>query len=198
MSMRTLILTCLLLTVPGASSAAEAKNTSKFLGSFGAWNAYASSDNGQPMCYMALRTHGATSKKLKRGSVWLTITHRPAENSKDVLSYTSGYNFKPGSDVQMRIGRDNFSLFTQKDTAWSRDAMTDHAIATDIRKNTSLVVAGVPAGKGAGAITDTVEIKGAAAAYQAIGKACNVPVAALAKAPPSPAKAPRPAKKKLK
>src|SRR5450755_3004435 len=84
---------------------AQTVGTPKSLGVFDAWNAYTYSENGQPVCYMVAKLRPAKSKKLQRGAAWLTITHRPGENSKDVVSYTSGYNFKASSDVDIRIGK---------------------------------------------------------------------------------------------
>ena len=137
---------------------------------------------------MALKAKGTEIKKAKRGPVVLMITQRPGENTRDVVSYNAGYNFKAASDLQINIGKANFDLFTQKDTAWSRDAMTDHALATAIRKNANLTATGLPALKGAGGVKDTLNLKGAADAYQAIGKACGMEV----DPPPKPA----PVKKK--
>lgn len=102
------------------------------------------------------------------------ITHRPSESSSDVISYAAGTKFKPASEVQVSVGAKQFSLFTQSDTAWSRDAVTDHAIASAIRHGASMTVIGVSA-QGV-KIADTVQLKGASAAYAAIGKACGLVV----------------------
>jgi hypothetical protein len=123
-------------------------------------------------------------KKAVRGPVTLMITERPGDNSRDVVSYDTGYVFKPGSDLKIAIGRSGFSLFTEKDTAWSRDAMTDHALTAAILKNPSLTAMGTPAARGAGATTDTLALKGAPEAYRAITKACGIEI----EAPPKPAK----------
>jgi hypothetical protein len=171
-----IVFTIIGLAVVGAGPAyAQQAGGSKSLGVFDAWTAYVLNENGQQVCYMVAKAHPAKNKKLKRGAAWLTITHRPGENSKDVVSYTSGYNFKPSSDVDIRIGKDSFNLFTEKDIAWSRDAKTDHELAAAIRKNTSLTLTGVPAARNAGSVVDALDVRGGAAAYSAIGKACGYP-----------------------
>jgi hypothetical protein len=175
---------------------AETSAAPKSLGSFGVWNAFTYNEKGQPVCYMLTKIQPAKvkNKKFKRGGSWLTITHRPGETSTDVVSFTSGYNFKAGSDVDIHIGKSGFSLFTQKDTAWSRDAMTDHALAKAIRNGASMTVAGVPDARGVSGITDTVNLKGAAPAYAAIGKACGLEVREEPKPAKSAAKKQVPAK----
>jgi len=122
-------------------------------------------------------------KKLKRGDAFLMITHRPGENSKDVVSYKAGYNFKASSDVAVIAGKKSFDLFTDKDTAWSRDPGTDHALAAAIRSGSTLKITGSPSMKGVASVSDSIPLKGAAAAYDAISKACGYPV----EAPPKPA-----------
>jgi hypothetical protein len=111
--------------------------------------------------------------KLKRGPAYVMITHRPGENNKDVVSYSAGYNFRPATDVTIAIGKESFDLFTSKDTAWSRDSKTDHMLATAIRNSLSMKVSATPAQTNMKNMTDTLDLKGAAAAYQAIGKACG-------------------------
>lgn len=155
---------------------AATNSDQKSLGTFGLWSTYTYNDGNQPVCYMVKTSHFPKSKTFKRGTAYVMITHRPAEGSKDVFSYKSGYNFKPVNDVKVRVGKSEFSLFTDKDTAWSRDTATDHALATAIRNGKSMIVTGVPAKQGITPVTDTLDLKGAAEAYYAIGKACGLDV----------------------
>jgi len=179
------LLTALMCGPPQTGIAApSSKSAPKLLGTFGEWKAN-SYEGDQAVCYMTLSVRFAPNKKVKRGMAWLTITHRPGENSKDVVSYASGYNFKLLSDVTATIGKKSFDLFTAKDTAWSRDSATDHALAAAIREGSSIKIAGTPDAKGAIMVTDTFSLKGAAAAYQAIGKACGYAVETPSKPPPS-------------
>jgi hypothetical protein len=174
MLMRCFILVIVLM-FGTASAFAQVSAGQKLLGVFGVWRAYTYKDGDQPVCYM-VKTAGfpkiITNKKFARGAAYLMITHRPGENSKDVVNYTAGYNFKPASDVTIHAGKDDFDLFTQKDTAWSRDTKTDHALSAAIRHNSFIKIIGLPAQK-VSPVTDTLDMKGAAEAYQAIGKACG-------------------------
>jgi hypothetical protein len=190
---RTLFLVLFLVSFifPALAIAGSAQ---KSLGTFGVWQTYSYTDGDQPVCYMVKPAHipAPKNKKFKRGAAYLMITHRPGENSKDVVSYTSGYNFKSPSDVTVHIGKDTFDLFTQKDSAWSRDTKTDHALVAAIRSNGFMKVVGSPA-QNVSVITDTLDLKGSAAAYQAIGKACGLE---LENPPKTPAKQGLAAKKK--
>ena len=161
---------------------ARAASSPELLGKFGVWGAYKMTDGSQPVCYMSLTTRSPADKKqkTKRGDVVLMITHRPADNSTDVVSYTAGVKFKTGSEAVIAVGKKTFNLFTQGDTAWSRDAATDHALAAAIRNNASLTVKGETARNTT--LADTLNIKGSFDAYTAINRACGLPVPEAPKA----------------
>ncbi len=155
-----------------ASSPALAAGKTEILGKFGYWTAYAMQENKQPVCYMSIMARSPKGEKAKRGDVILMITHRPGENVTDVVSYTAGMKFKPGSEAVIGVDSRQFSLFTQDDTAWSRDSATDRAVSAALRKGSNAIVTGV-ASNGT-KISDTVNLKGSAAAYKAISKACGL------------------------
>jgi len=186
------------LALPASAKSAQT------LGTFGNWKTYKVEEDRQPVCYMVLTAHTAktiaTKVKSKgkwitrnwsRGDAHLTITHRPAEGSVDVVSYDAGYNFKTASDVKARIDAANFDMFTQKDTAWTRDARTDHALTAAIRKSSALTMTGQSAHPGSPNLTDKIDLAGADAAYHVISKACGIE-----KATPKPKSAPTAKKKK--
>jgi hypothetical protein len=160
---------------PAKQPTTKQQPAAKSLGTFGNWKAFSYTQNGQPVCYMTLAMK-TTAGHMKRGAAYLMITHRPGEGSKDVISFTSGYNFKPTSDVTAVIGKKSFDLFTETDTAWTRDPGSDHAMASAISQNNSIKITGTPAAKGTKPVSDAVDLKGSLQAYQAISKACGIPV----------------------
>lgn len=156
--------------------AAHREPTPRLLGSFGYWRTYRVMEHDQPVCYMTLTAHFPKYKKYHRGDATLTITHRPGENSQDVFSYTAGYNYKPMSDAELRIGSHAYPLFTSQDTAWSRDAATDHKIAAALRASPQLGITGSPTIKGIAKLIDQFPLKGADDAYRTISKACGLEI----------------------
>lgn len=177
--MRALWISILFLMLTWVIPACAQQNSAqKSLGSFGVWKAFTYKENDQPVCYMVKEAQFPQPKKakLKRGPAYVMITHRPGENAKDVFSYSAGYNFKPATDAHITIGKNVFDLFTDKNTAWSRDSKTDHQLAQAIRTGSFMKVSGTPAQANMKNMSDTLDIKGAAAAYQAIGKACGYEV----------------------
>lgn len=161
---------CLLAfaALPGVAQASEPTR----IGVYGDWTAYEFVENGNKVCYMAAKEKTAEGNYNSRGDIYALITHRPAENSKNVFSYITGYPYKEGSEASVKIGGQTFSLFTQGETAWAPDADADARIAQAIQKGSTMVVKGTST-RGT-LTTDTFSLKGSGAAYDAISKACGI------------------------
>lgn len=142
------------------------------LGEYGNWSAYTLQEGGQKACYMVSAPVNAQGNYSSRGEVYALITHRPAQNTRDVFSYITGYSYKSGSNAKAKVDSKSFDLFTQDDTAWTPDAAADAALVQSIRKGSKLVVQGTSS-RGT-LTTDTYSLKGSGDAYSAISKACGV------------------------
>lgn len=161
----------LLLVVISLTSAqaAETKN----LGKFGNWHAYKKGD----VCYMVSMAKSSAGNYTKRGDVYAVVTHRPKQNSKDVLSLHAGYPFGKGAQVNATVvsksGNKSETLFTEGEIAWCMDSKTDSEMVNYMsKKGSELVVKGKSA-RGT-ATTDKYSLSGMLAAYKAICKACNI------------------------
>ncbi len=171
MRFRFSIYTLALCAVMSVSSAAQASEP-RLLGTFGDWSAYTFKENGKTVCYMASQPQKAEGDYTKRGDVYALITHRPAENTKNVFSYIAGYPYKPGADVTVNANSTTFKLFSQDDTAWTPDAAADNAITAAIRQGSNMIVKGYS--KRGTLTTDTFSLKGSGAAYDAISEECGL------------------------
>ena len=145
---------------------------STLLSTHGSWSVYSFTENGNKVCYMAATPNKAEGNYATRGKVYALITHRPAEGSKNVFSYITGYPYKDGSEVNMTVGSEKFTLFTQDETAWAADADADNRLAEAIRKGSTMVVKGVS--KKGTETTDTYSLSGSGEAYAAISKECGL------------------------
>ncbi|TAL04913.1 MAG: hypothetical protein EPO08_00015 [Rhodospirillaceae bacterium] len=155
--------------LPSAHAATEAKP----LGTFGKWAAYVDAESGKSICYMALKPAKTEGGYKARGDVFLTITHRPANKSFDVVSIVAGYQYKDDSDVAVDVDKKSWSLFTSADRAWARDAATDKAIVKALAKGSALIAKGT-SNRGT-PTTDTFVLSGFGKAYKAINDACKKP-----------------------
>lgn len=144
----------------------------KLMGTFGDWSAYSFTENGNKVCYMTSQPKTAVGNYTKRGDIFALITHRPAEGTKNVFSYMTGYSYKPDSSVSVKIDGTNYNLFTQGDTAWTADAAADNSITNAIKTGTNMVVVGTSS-RGT-VTTDNYSLSGSTKAYQTISQECGV------------------------
>ena len=142
----------------------------RLIGTYGDWLSYIFIENGNKVCYMVSKPTKEEGNYTRRGEVFALVTHRPSESTKDVFSYITGYTYKPGSEVDVKIGSDSYTLFTQDDTAWAMDSETDSKLAESIRKGRTMVVRGLSS-RGT-KTTDTFSLKGSSKAYDRITREC--------------------------
>ena len=135
------------------------------------WIAYTYKSNGKTVCYMASTPTKAEGRYSKRGHIYALVTHHPDADSKSEFSIVTGYTYKPDSDVEVRIGGRKFSLFTEKDRAWTPDAKTDGLIVNAMIKGNKMVVVGVSS-RGT-RTTDTYSLRGFTATKKLIDGKCR-------------------------
>ena len=140
---------------------------------FGDWVASTYDDSGKTLCFATTEPRRVAGKYAGRGKPYIAVTHAPAANVRDQVSYVAGYDFKPDSDVKVTVGKETFMLgVLQKGRAWAKDSDTDKALVLAMRKGNSLTIKGTSA-HGTD-ITDVYSLMGFSKAYQAIGVACKI------------------------
>lgn len=144
----------------------------RLIGTHGDWSAYVFIEDGSKVCYMASQPKKAEGNYTRRGEIFALITHRPAEGTKNVFSYITGYTYKPGSDATVKIDGKRTVLFTQDDTAWAPDPKSDNNLSKAIRSGSKMVIKGTSA-RGT-VTTDTFGLSGSTKAHAAISKECGV------------------------
>ena len=159
---------------PPSASAPAAPNGAKseHLGDAESWSAFAETDKNAKVCFMVGRPVKSEPENLKRGDVYVYVTHRPADKTYNVVSFAAGYPYKDGSDAELAVDTHKFTLFTSKEGAWSRDAATDKAVVEAMAKGKQAVLKGTSA-RGTNT-TDTYSLDGFAAMLAQIDKACGV------------------------
>ena len=156
---------------PDPVAAPVAAQETKPLGNFGDWEAYRETDGGKPVCYIGSQPKKATGKYKIRGDTYILITHRPAEKSFGVVSLKAGYTYQKTSETDVIIGAKTFKLFTKLGHAFAVDQKTDKAFVDAMIRGARLVVKGTSS-RGT-KTTDTYSLKGVAASWKAINRACK-------------------------
>lgn len=160
------------LAVLAATTTSARAEEPRWLGDYGKWIAFAYSENGGKVCYMAAKPDKEEGKYKRRGAVHALITHRPKRKAFGVVSFVLGYTLKKDSKVSVRISKKTFALFTHKDTAWAPDKNTDKALVQAMVRGNRMVVTGVSA---RGTKTkDTYSLRGFTRAHRRINAVCGV------------------------
>ena len=157
---------------PGAKPPATNGAKAERLGDAQGWSAFAETDKNAKACYLVGRPVKSEPDNLKRGDVYVYVTHRPAEKSFNVVSFAAGYPYKDATDAELTVDTRKFALFTNKESAWSRDAATDKAVVDAMAKAKQALLKGISA-RGT-ATTDTYSLDGFAPMLAQIDKACGV------------------------
>ncbi len=170
-TLRLLLVAAMLLVVAARPLGAQAVDTAT-LGRFDDWNAFAYSEKGKPVCFMAGAPKKKEGKYTRRGEIFTMVTHRPGEKTRNVVSLYAGYTFKEASEVKITIDGNTMKFFTSGDAAWARNPKDDRTVVRRMIKGRRMVVEGTSS-RGT-LTTDTYSLKGFTAAYRAISKACKV------------------------
>lgn len=147
-------------------------------GAYGDWSLFDFQENGGPVCYLASRPLKSSASVPGRKGSYMLITNRPAEGKAGVVSIVSGYTFQAGSTVTVAIGKRQFHLFTDSDTAWAEDS-DDSLIVAAMHGGTTLSVTGKTSD--GTVVTDGFGLKDMVQALAALDKDCPVPGKVLAK-----------------
>ena len=145
---------------------------SEHLGDAEGWSAFAETDKNAKACYLVGRPVKTEPDNLRRGDIYVYVTHRPADKTFNVVSFAAGYPYKDATDAELSVDTHKFMLFTSKESAWSRDATTDKAVVDAMAKAKLAVLKGTSA-RGTNT-TDTYSLDGFATMLAQIDKACGV------------------------
>lgn len=143
----------------------------KDLGAFKAWRAHAFADGKARVCSMWSQPTSAVGKYVRRGEIFAFITHGPAKNARNEVSFEMGYKFKPGVKLSVLVGKQSFRLATSGSTAWGHNKNVSAALVRAMKAGKKMIVVGVS--KRETKTTDTYSLFGFSAAHRAISKACK-------------------------
>lgn len=142
------------------------------LGKFKDWSAQTFKVSGKQVCSLWSAPQEAKGNYTRRGDIFVWVTHRPADNALDRVSFEMGYPFKPGAKLKVRIDKENFTLLTDGSTAFNIEARTDERMVKAMRAAREMEVNGIS--RRGTETRDVYSLLGFTAAHKAISKACKV------------------------
>jgi len=143
----------------------------KSLGKFKDWESFILSQEGNKICFAQSIPVVRAPKKLKRDPSRLFISFRPAENIKNEVSVTNGYEFKPKAPVAAKSGKKSYDLYSKGRFAWVVDNKDEDKLIVTMKKASRLMIIG-NTDKG-DQTTDHYSMMGFTKAYKAAKKSCS-------------------------
>lgn len=165
----TACVVCLLLAA--APAIAQSKDGHDFLGRFEDWEAHKAEISGEQVCYIASLPKKAEGDYTKRDETSVLVSHWPKRDVFGQVEVRAGYPYRKNSKVTFDSDKGNFELWTNKDTAWAKDADADKKIVEALKAGLKLVVVGYST-RGT-KTTDTYSLRGFTNAYEKITEACK-------------------------
>ena len=150
---------------------ANAEENLKSIGKFKDWESFVLSNEGVKTCFAQSIPIVRAPKKLKREPSRLFVSFRPAENIKNEISVTNGYEFKLKAPVSAKSGKRTYNLFSKGRFAWAEDKEEDQKLITTMRKASRLMIIG-NSEKGE-QTTDHYSMMGFTKAYNSAKKSCS-------------------------
>ncbi|HET7381752.1 MAG TPA: invasion associated locus B family protein [Pseudolabrys sp.] len=178
-SLFRICVTLLAVSALNASASAQQKkpagptDQAVLLGQFGEWGAYRATPSGKKICFALSKPTSATSEPpgRPRDASYAFVSTRPTEKVRNEVSVIVGYPQKPGHDATAAIGSATYSMYTQNDGAWVKNAAEEAQMVETMRKGSDLVVKS-ESSRGT-KTTDTYSLKGIAQALDKVAEECK-------------------------
>jgi len=141
------------------------------------WSVFEAGAEGQKICWIVSKpttwTAYRNGKKVQvnRGDIFLMVSIRPADGVMNEVSFLGGYPFSPGSKVEVKVGSDSFSMFTDGENAWAPSPDEDAKIVDSFRRGANAQVEGVSS-RGTKTV-DTFSLAGFTAALDSAAGLCK-------------------------
>jgi invasion protein IalB len=154
-------------------SAAASSESPHLLAQFGDWGAYTANPGGRKVCFALAKPASAKTDppNRPRDAVYIFISSRPADNVRNEVSVMFGYQFKPNAEASLDVGGSSFSMYTQSDGGWVKNAAEEPRLVEALRKAGDMTVKGVSS-RGT-TTTDVYSLKGLSQALDRIAQECR-------------------------
>ena len=149
----------------------NAEENLKSIGKFKDWESFVLSQDGNKTCFAQSIPVVRAPKKLKRDSARLFVSFRPAENIKNEVSVTNGYEFKLKSPVTAKSGKKAYDLFSKGRFAWVVDTKDEQKLIVTMKKASRLMIIGMT--EKDDQTTDHYSMMGFTKAYNTAKKSCT-------------------------
>ena len=149
----------------------NAEENLKSVGKFKDWESFVLSKDENKICFAQSVPVVRAPKKLKRDPSRLFVSFRPAENIKNEISVTNGYEFKLKAPVTAKSGKKSYDLFSKGNFAWVVERKDEIKLISTMKKASRLMIIGNSSKDEQS--TDHYSMMGFTKAYNSAKKSCG-------------------------
>lgn len=141
------------------------------------WSVFQAEQGGNKICWIVSRPtksvalRGGQQVSVNRGDIFLMVAVRPADSVANEVSFIAGYPFKSGSEVDTKVGRSSFTMFTSGENAWLRGPEDDKQVVDAFARGVDAVIEGTSS-RGTKTV-DTFSLIGFSAALASARSRCE-------------------------
>lgn len=170
MTFRRALLLLAVMAGAGIAPVGAVAQSVRVLGDHNAWSAYATTESAGRICFVVSRPTAIQPEPEGYSAGYFYITHRPNVGVRSEINLVAGYKFAPDSEAVLRVGGQQFSMFTQGEAAWLADPAQSQTVTAAIRAGSTMTIEGTSL-RGI-KVTQTFSLSGATAASREIDNAC--------------------------
>ena len=163
--------TTLIILFSLVCSIINAEENLKSIGKFKDWESFVLLQEGNKICFAQSIPVIKAPKKFKREASRLFVSFRPAENIKNEVSVTNGYEFKLKAPVAAKSGKRIYDLFSKGRFAWVVDNEDEKKLISTMKKASRLMIVGNS--EEGTQTTDHYSMMGFTKAYNTAKKSCS-------------------------
>ena len=112
----------------------NAEENLKSTGKYKDWESFVLLQEGNKVCFAQSIPVVSAPKKLQIAESRLFVSFRPAENIKNEVSVTNGYEVKLKAPVEAKSGKKSYDLFSKGRFAWVVDNKDETKLITTMKK----------------------------------------------------------------
>lgn len=161
------------IAIAGSSTALFAQDSTNVIATEGDWTVFAASNPKECWAVSAPKstqnTRDGKPVDVNRGDIRLYVTYRSGQQPE--VSFSGGYPFASDSTVEVNIGGNKFSMFTEGENAWAGSPAEDAKLVGALRAGATAVVTG-RSSRGT-RTADTFSLSGITAATNAAQANCK-------------------------
>ena len=150
---------------------ANAEENLKSVGKFKDWESFILSQEGNKICFAQSIPILRAPKKIRRDPSRLFISFRPAQDIKNEVSVTNGYEFELKTPVTAKSGKKSYDLFSEGRFAWIADNGDEIKLIKTMKKASRLMIIGNTDKDDR--TTDHYSMMGFTKAYKTAKKSCG-------------------------